>query len=153
MSWLLTGDLRRSRTGGRGQSETIGVVLLVAVVIVLAAGVGQFVFGLDIVQGGEQDIGPQISFDTTVGSDGNVTIRHSSGNTARTDALSIVGSEAGTLDVGSFWTDQGVGSEWTASESITLDGDALTAGETIRIIWESSTTDDSTVILNFEYQP
>lgn len=134
------------RDDGRGQSETIGV-------IVLAAGVGQLVFGLNIVQGGEQDVGPQISFDTTVESDGNVTIRHSSGNTARTDALSTVGSEAGTLDDGSFWADQGVGSEWTASESATLDETDLTPGETIRIIWESSTTDDSTVVLTFEYQP
>lgn len=152
MSWGLTDSLR-SRNSGRGQSETIGVILLVGVLIVLAAGVGQYVFDLSIVQGGEQDVGPQISFDTTVESDGSVTIRHSSGTTAQVDALSIAGSEAGTLYDGSFWTDQGVGSEWTASESITLDGAELTAGETIRIIWGSSTTDDSTVILRFEYQP
>jgi flagellin-like protein len=38
---------------GRGQSETIGVVLLVAVVIVLAAGVGQPVSGPTIAQAGE----------------------------------------------------------------------------------------------------
>ncbi len=38
---------------GRGQSETIGVVLLVAVGIVLAAGVGQPVSGPTIARAGE----------------------------------------------------------------------------------------------------
>jgi flagellin-like protein len=41
--WSADGDT------GRGQSETIGVILFVAIVLVLAALVGQFVFGLTIV--------------------------------------------------------------------------------------------------------
>lgn len=148
MSWLLTGGSRRSvdgRDGDRGQSETIGVILLVAVVVVLAAGIGQFVFGLNIVQGGEQDIGPRISFETTV-EDGDLVIRHSSGETTETDRLTVIGSETGTFDID--WADQDIGEEWTSGEALTI---TPQDGETVRIVWESSTTDDSTVILTYEF--
>jgi len=153
-----------ARSGGRGQSEVIGAILTVAIVVILGALVGQYVFGLDIIQAGEQNVGPQISFDTTVESgSGDLIIEHQSGSSAETSELSITGSDGpdfvqkGNDD---FWSDQGIGDEWTASESITLgldSGNGATRdpkpGETIRIVWESSTTGDSTVVLKYEYQP
>lgn len=139
----------------RSQSEVIGVILMTAIAVVLAAVIGQYVFGINIIQSPEQSVGPQISFDTTVESDGNLTIRHQSGDRVDTTELNVTGSETG--DFGVEWQ-SAVGDEWTASESITLGADedskeSPTDSETIRIIWESSTTDDSAIILKYEYDP
>ncbi|WP_276259162.1 type IV pilin [Haloglomus litoreum] len=150
------GGASAGRVDGRGQSEVIGVILTVAIVVVLAAVVGQYVFGLDIIQAGEQNVGPQISFDTTVESgSGDLIIEHQSGNSAETSELSIIGSDGTIVSKGdsSFWTNENVGEEWTASESITIPSSELVPGETIRIIWESSTTGDSTVVMKYEYTP
>ncbi len=142
-----------ARGGSRGQSEVIGAILTVAIVVILGALVGQYVFGLDIIQAGEQNVGPQISFDTTVEGPDALVIEHTSGNSAEVSELSVVGSKSNDFKVD--WGTQGVtggdDDEWTASESITIDPDD--SGETIRIIWESSTTGDSTVVLKYEYTP
>jgi flagellin-like protein len=139
----------------RSQSEVIGAILMTAIAVVLAAVISQYVFGINIIQSPEQSVGPQISFDTTVESDGNLTIRHQSGDRVDTTELNVTGSETG--DFGVEWGNT-VRDEWTASESITLGADedsdeSPTDSETIRIIWESSTTDDSAVLLKYEYDP
>lgn len=137
-------------SGNRAQSEVIGVILMTAIAVVLAAVIGQFIFGINIIQSPDQSVGPQISFDTTVeGSNDDLTIRHQSGDRVDTDKISIVGSDGFSKSTFSSID----GGEWTASESITLDGTNLNSGETIRIIWESSTTDDSAVLLEYEYDP
>jgi flagellin-like protein len=142
-----------ARGGGRGQSEVIGTILAVAVVVVLAAVIGQFVFGLDIIQNREQAVGPQVSFDTTVQDNGDLVIEHQSGNAVETDTLRVVGSESPTpfSDSSGFW--DGVEPEWTASESITIPDSDLSPGETVRIVWEAPQNDDSAVILRHEYRP
>jgi flagellin-like protein len=131
---------------GRGQSETIGVVLLVALVVVLAAVIGQVVFGLTIVQDGEQEIGPRVSFaETETG--GDLVVEHQSGESVTTDQLTVIGSGTGAFTVD--WTAQGIGEAWTAGESLTI---TPQPGETVRIAWESSVTGDSTVILTYEFE-
>ncbi|WP_254829237.1 type IV pilin [Haloglomus salinum] len=142
-----------ARGGSRGQSEVIGAILTVAIVVILGALVGQYVFGLDIIQAGEQNVGPQISFDTTVESNDDLTIEHQSGSSAETSELTI-SSDSGTI-LDSQQLKNKVDEEWTASESITISNTNpnLKPGETVRIIWESSTTGDSTVILKYEYTP
>lgn len=143
----------RSPVGGsenRAQSEVIGVILMTAIAVVLAAVIGQFIFGINIIQSPDQSVGPQISFDTTVeGSNDDLTIRHQSGDRVDTDELTIDSTNSFSSPFSSIDGD----GEWTASESITLDGTKLNSGETIRIIWESSTTDDSAVLLEYEYDP
>lgn len=139
----------------RSQSEVIGVILMTAIAVVLAAVIGQYVFGINIIQSPEQSVGPQVSFDTTVESNGDLTIRHQSGDRIDTDEINVTGSETGEFDVDWPGTVQ---DEWTASESITLGPDSAksldpSTPETIRIIWKSSTTDDSAVLLKYEYDP
>lgn len=137
-------------SGNRAQSEVIGVILMTAIAVVLAAVIGQFIFGINIIQSPDQSVGPQISFDTTVeGSNDDLTIRHQSGDRVDTDELTIDSTNSFSSPFSSIDGD----GEWTASESITLDGTKLNSGETIRIIWESSTTDDSAVLLEYEYDP
>lgn len=137
--------LRGEGDGGRGQSEVIGVILLVAIAIVLAAVIGEIVFGLDIVQSGEQNVGPQISFSTETDG-GELIIQHESGDKVETGELTVIGSQSGDFNVD--WGDQDVNDEWTSGESITIPPNS---GETVRIIWESSTSDESTVVFETEF--
>jgi flagellin-like protein len=143
-----TRDARDRGGNERAQSEVIGVILMTAIAVVLAAVIGQYVFGLDIIQGQEQAVGPQVSFDTTVETNGDLTIEHVSGDSMDSDELTVVGSESGEI-TGVL----NVGDEWTAGESITIPESDMTDPETIRIVWESSTTDDSTVVFKYEYDP
>ena len=142
----------RVDSDGRGQSEVIGVILATSIAVVLATVIGQYVFGIDIVQSPEQSVGPQASFDTTVENDDDLTVRHMSGDRVDLNEVAVRGSDHGEFD-GSVFDPVGGDGEWTASESITLDSGRLTPGETIRITWKSSTTDDSTVLLRYEYDP
>lgn len=129
----------------RGQSEVIGAVLLVALAIVVAAAASEFVFGLGIVTGGEQAVGPQVVFGTEVDDDGDLTIEHLGGDAVDNSTITILGSESGPIEYD-------VGDEWTSGETVTLDSDGLDEGETIRIVWESPETDDSTVLLEYDYE-
>lgn len=131
----------------RGQSEVIGVILLVAIAIVMGAVAGQFVFGLNIIQGQDQTVGPQVSFSTTA--DGEIlTVEHQSGAVLETSEITVIGTETGAYEVD--WSTEEVGDDdkWEAGESITIDREP---GETVRVVWESSTTGDSTVILKEQY--
>jgi flagellin-like protein len=65
----------------RGVSPVIGVVLMVAVVVILAAVIGAFVLGL----GGSQQATPQASFSLNDG-----TLVMSGGDTLQSDSIQVV---------------------------------------------------------------
>lgn len=136
----------RGGTGGRderGQSEVIGTILLVAIVIIMAAGVGQFVFGLDIVTFDKPTVGPQASFGVTERGD-MLIIDHKSG-----DALDMEEITIQIPDQADANTDQ-LEDEWTSGEE--LEVSSIDPGDTVRIIWKSSETDDSNVIFEHEFE-
>lgn len=128
----------------RGKSEVIGALLLVALVILVAAAAGEFVFGLGIVTGGERAVGPKVVFGTEVDDGGNLTIEHLGGDAVANETITILESESGTAQYD-------VGAEWTSGETVTLESDDLEKGETIRIVWEAEETDESTVLLEYDY--
>lgn len=148
----MTSDSQAARRGGegetdrRGQSEVIGTILLVAVAIVMAAGVGQFVLGLDIVTFDRPTVGPQASFGVTEHDGGTLTIEHESGKELDMDEMTVAvgGSEVDEDDV-----EEEPGDGWTSGEEFEISG--LDPGETVRIIWNASETDDSNVIFEHEY--
>lgn len=132
-------------SGERAQSEVTSVILMVAIAVVLAGAIGHMVFGLDIVQSGEQNVGPQIAFETTINDAGDLVIEHQSGDNADTDELTVTRSEQ--FDPTIDWDGEGVEGEWEAGESIEI---PVNDGETVRIIWQSSTSDETAVIFNHE---
>ena len=64
------------RSDDRAVSPVIGVILMVAITVILAAVIGSFVLGI----GGQQEAAPQASITITENTDGDVNINHRGGD-------------------------------------------------------------------------
>ena len=121
-------------------SPVIGVILMVAITVILAAVIGTFVLGL-----GDQvsDSAPQASFNFEFDSPttGNVTIIHEGGD---------------KLDESNIFVQNGTKSAWngtgpiTAGSSAIHDISSLSSGEEVRVIWQSSSGGDTATIAKAE---
>ncbi|WP_248895512.1 type IV pilin [Haloplanus halobius] len=124
-------QLKNLLTDDRAVSPVIGVILMVAITVILAAVIGTFVLGL-----GDQvsENAPQasFSFEFSMGDNANassVTIAHEGGATIENSTLSVTGDGTDnlTLDT-SNW-----GGTVQAGDQITYNN--VNTGETIRVIW------------------
>ncbi|WP_336135552.1 type IV pilin N-terminal domain-containing protein [Natronomonas amylolytica] len=141
-------------------SPVIGVILMVAITVILAAVIGTFVLGLgDQVQ--ETAPNAQISFDYTEGTSDTLQITHDGGDPlpgAQTYVV-ISGSSADT-DINSrheWETDMSGDAEVTAGNSVTIDdttpvsnGNIDLSSASVRIVWESESGDQSSTITTWE---
>jgi flagellin-like protein len=114
-------------------SPVIGVILMVAITVILAAVIGTFVLGLgDQVQ----DTAPQASFNFDFQS-GDVVITHDGGDSIQQSALSVTESDnSGTdnfADSDTF-SDANGDSQVSAGDSISS-GDAPDSEEVFRVVW------------------
>lgn len=100
----------------RAVSPVIGVVLMVAVVVILAAVIGAFVLGL----GGEQGQAPQASFSYDAASD---TLTHSGGDTIDGADLYIA-------------TDGGDRSAWGTGDVQAGTSTTVTATDSVKVIYD-----------------
>jgi flagellin-like protein len=102
-------------------SPVIGVILMVAITVILAAVIASFVLGLGPGQG---DVTPTASFSFDYDSSSNtVTITHQSGDAIKVQELYVRGTD---ITSGS--------GTWSGSASTTIDGtSAVTAGDSIDV--------------------
>ncbi|SEA08761.1 flagellin N-terminal-like domain-containing protein [Haloplanus vescus] len=134
-------DFKELLTEDRAVSPVIGVILMVAITVILAAVIGTFVLGL-----GDQvsESAPQASFSFDFSSSGgngfngeagdNVTVTHEGGETLESSTINVEGSNS-SVGVGG---DSGLqGGSWptTISSGDSTDYEGVNAGETIRVIW------------------
>jgi flagellin-like protein len=150
-------EVLRGGTDDRAVSPVIGVILMVAITVILAAVIGTFVLGL-----GEnvQSTNPSASFgfdyaegSTTNGDfsgsnsgDGLLTVTHESGDTLSADRISVSGSSVSSA--GGDLTSAGFssGSEVSAGDSFTL---RINNEDTVRIVWTSEGGDNSATLGTF----
>ncbi|WP_153952746.1 type IV pilin [Halosegnis longus] len=117
-------------------SPVIGVILMVAITVILAAVIGTFVLGL----GDNVQSTPTATFSFDYSNNGDeVTITHDGGETIPGDQLDTV--VAGS-DASSDWP---TGSDISSGDSITISS-GLNADDEIRVVW-SSTNGDTTQTL------
>jgi flagellin-like protein len=134
-------------------SPVIGVILMVAITVILAAVIGTFVLGLS----DQADSTPTTAFDTTYeagspsgdtglyqGSSGSadngvdggeLTVTHTSGQPIDGGQLTLVDDDGGTVEAWSAGERVGAGSATTTT---------VAADDEVRLVWESddgSTTD------------
>ncbi|MFC7098410.1 type IV pilin N-terminal domain-containing protein [Halobaculum marinum] len=128
-------DVHELLADERAVSPVIGVILMVAITVILAAVVGSFVFGI----GGQvQPSSPNANFQFDYEADGstyNVTARHSGGDTISADETVQLATPAGTEN---FTGDVSAGK--TAMVS------GVAPETTVRVIWVSANGEDSSVL-------
>ena len=149
-------DLKQFFTedSNRGVSPVIGVILMVAITVILAAVIGAFVLGL-----GDQvsNNAPQASFEFEFENDRNATVTHGGGDDIEADTITVTlnGSDmyngtAGPNTDGNF-SNEG----WDGSDTIST-GDQLKirnndtsydqSGNTVRVIWNNPSGGSSNTI-------
>jgi len=121
-------QLKQLLTEDRAVSPVIGVILMVAITVILAAVIGTFVLGL-----GDQvsESAPQASFSFDFDDSGNVNITHEGGETLEAGNINVSGDN-GTPGV-SVVSGEGFSDPVTAGDTAQYSG--VDSGETIRVIW------------------
>ncbi|MFC7134318.1 MULTISPECIES: type IV pilin N-terminal domain-containing protein [Salinibaculum] len=132
--------LQQLRNDDGAVSPVIGVILMVAITVILAAVIATFVLGL-----GDQvsDTAPQASFDF-VENGNNIDITHTGGATL--DAANINVTYGTFVDDANNWG----GGTISAGDTYTTN-DSVSSGDTVRIIWENDAGTDSATLREYEY--
>jgi flagellin-like protein len=138
----------------RAVSPVIGVILMVAITVILAAVIGTFVLGL-----GDQvsQTTPQASFsfdyDRNAGANDTLTIAHNGGDTLDANEVNVTVSGAENATRSSYnWAEAPLdgSSSVSAGSTVTLDGDIVSGGDTldlrsatVRVVWQAAEGDSS----------
>ena len=125
-------DLKKLFTDERAVSPVIGVILMVAITVILAAVIGAFVLGL----GGDQEQTPQATLSIQSGdAAGEIDIRHRGGQTLEASEITILlSSETDDAEVG-------LDNDLSSGQTVTSDlgsGDGATEDVDVSIVHEPS---------------
>ena len=143
-------------------SPVIGVILMVAITVILAAVIGTFVLGL----GGQvQDTAPNAQFTFSQDS-GDLTMTHDGGQNVLTSNIKVVNEDSSRDYEGNNICQEveptttptsttSPGPAYWSSDELSA-GDYCTTseisdGETVRIVWESDDGGTSTTLAKYEY--
>ena len=149
-------ELKRLLTDDDAVSPVIGVILMVAITVILAAVIATFVLGL-----GDQvsNTAPQASFSfdwdgEAGGGVENVSIRHSGGDSIQANRLYIRGDSNGGDTLSQTWgnwseTESGISGTTQVSAGNRIEVGVGSAAE-IDIVWESTSGQDSATLGNWE---
>jgi flagellin-like protein len=143
------------RDGDRAVSPVIGVILMVAITVILAAVIGAF--ALSFADGGGSSA-PQISLESDYNetNDNVVTLTVQSGDTFDAENVEFEGDLASQTDAD---VESG-GEDWTASSDFN-DGDSVSAGDsievgvtgpdyTVELVWQGDDGGESSIIRTLE---
>ena len=138
----------------RAVSPVIGVILMVAITVILAAVIGTFVLGLgESVQSTPQ---AKFAFDYQ---NSNLTVTHEGGDAISAEELSVTATSAFSYDTGSGWDaaptntsktfqQMAITDEVSAGNSVTI-GNTTSDGfdaDTVRVVWSDLDTDKSATL-------
>jgi len=133
-------------------SPVIGVILMVAITVILAAVIASFVLGLG---DSADEVQPNTSFtfdydsgdNASASADGNLTITLSDGEALNAEEVFFRGQELLDCDGDSLAdcsdgpaSGYSSGDQWSAGEAIGLD---VNSSYTVNVVWESVDSDDS----------
>jgi len=137
-------ELKQLFTDDDAVSPVIGVILMVAITVILAAVIGAFV--LDI--GGSQESAPQVQWDwSTDASNDSVGLEHGGGDTVNSPSQITYDADHGSRAPFAL---SKVSDSWTAGTSVDVGTDGDNSG-TATLTWESSDGSQSTELSSHEY--
>ena len=123
-------DLTELFTEDRAVSPVIGVILMVAITVILAAVIGAFVLGLgDSVS----ETAPNAQIDFDYDGDGDVDLTHDGGDSFDVANVDLVGGGVDDDLSDSDWDDSVSAGDSTGNITIT----AAEGGDTLRLVWSS----------------
>lgn len=132
-------EVHKLFTDDRAVSPVVGVALLIAVAVILAAVIGAVVLGLGT--GGVETPQAQLQGEYNTSDNGAWNISHNGGEPIPADNVEFVDSSGAQVDDASFDND-----ELTAGETYQT-GDNMS--ETIQLVWEDPNSDSETVLEEF----
>jgi flagellin-like protein len=154
-------ELKQLFTDKDAVSPVIGVILMVAITVILAAVIGTFVLGLgqDI-----QQTAPQASFSFDVNdAKDNITITHDGGDAISASELNVSasvrfnGSDSGPPTIGPdvtsvSWSELGHSGDVSAGTSVTVNesNGGSFPGETFRVVWSAADSKQSQTLRKFD---
>ncbi|WP_256289232.1 type IV pilin [Halobellus inordinatus] len=135
-------NLKRLFTDDSAVSPVIGVILMVAITVILAAVIGSFVLNLG---GSIQQSAPQASFGFEYDeATNNTTITHETGDSITASRLNV--TSTASLDVVNSTTFEDVGGEISAGDTAQYNKTTDWAGETLRVVWTSENGETSATL-------
>jgi len=135
-------------------SPVIGVILMVAITVILAAVIGTFVLGLG---DSLSDTTPSASINGEINSNGDIVFTHQSGQNIEVDNLRI--ADSGDADVAGDVVDvdsenYDSGDSFTAGDTIVVDGgeDYFSQGDdaTVRLVFDSGSSSSTLASVSYE---
>jgi flagellin-like protein len=130
-------------------SPVIGVILMVAITVILAAVIASFVLGLG---DQAQQATPQASFSFDYEENTEVTVTHDGGDTIQANELYVRGTLDGSNSISQTWANMTSGvSEVTAGNSVVLDDSNTDVSDPtnsyeIRVVYETQEGDTSATL-------
>ena len=135
-------DMKKLFADDSAVSPVIGVILMVAITVILAAVIGSFVLNLG---GSLQQSAPQASFGfdyNTSASTNTVDVTHQSGDTINVERLNVTASGTDLSPATTPWSGT-VG----AGDTATYDAPNTNwNGETVRVVWTSENGENSATL-------
>ena len=136
-------------------SPVIGVILMVAITVILAAVIGTFVLGLgDQVQTTAPNANFQFDYDDA--QSGNLTITHSGGDGVAANELILTGDVNAPNQNNMTWEGTGNGDTVKAGDSVLVEGSGSTKfqwddgqsdnGDEVRVVWQDADSDQSSTL-------
>jgi len=141
-------NLKRLFNDDDAVSPVIGVILMVAITVILAAVIASFVLGL----GDQNNPAPTTSFNYEFDTDPSpsvVTVAHEDGDELEQSNVFVRGEGFSTTpsadgEVASNWGGQLSGSNWAAGEAIDIE---VTGDDWIlRVVWEDPDSDQTSTL-------
>lgn len=134
----------------RAVSPVIGVILMVAITVILAAVIGTFVLGLgDQVQ----ETSPNAQWDWEVQDDDSLDLTHEGGDSVNPARLSMSGPSAATVGScgdGDWTPDEEEVTAGNACEGIVSDTTATSAEGEYRLTWTAEGGSSSSTLTTYE---
>ncbi|MFC6872593.1 type IV pilin N-terminal domain-containing protein [Halobellus marinus] len=125
-------------------SPVIGVILMVAITVILAAVVGAFVLSLGQ---NVQKTSPQASFGFAYNETGDsITITHETGDSIPASELNVTSTASIDYTDDGTETFEDVGGEISAGDSATYVKGSDWNGETLRVVWTSESGENSATL-------